>query len=216
MVSALKKGFSLTEILITAAIVTLLLLVALWTLQSQLGKGRDARRKSDLSQLKVVAEDYYNDNNCYPPPEAFNCQLPAGDPGTGLQPYFEKVPCDPFTGEPYYIDLDPSSCPQWYRLYTTLEFTSDPGIEEVGCSSGCGPGGAYNWGVATENTSLVGGTGGDGDGDGGTPPPGGTNYYGCKSGTCTLLPGPVCSPNYLEPDCFGQCGTPSDPRNECI
>lgn len=206
------KGFSLTEILITAAIITFLLLVAFFAFSSQLAKGRDARRKADLSQMRTAAEDYYTDKDCYPPPAAFNCRLPSGNPGTGLQPYLDKVSCDPFTREPYYVEMDPSNCPQWYRIYAKLEFTSDPAIADVGCASGCGPGNVYNWGVTSENTTLV---GGGGEGGGGTPPPG-ANYYGCKSGVCTALPGPVCAPNYLDPACFGQCGTPADPQNECL
>lgn len=51
-----------------------------------------------------------------------------------------------------------------------------------------------------------------------TSPPQG-DYYGCFSGVCTPLSGPVCSPNYIfsgecsgEECCFYQC---SNPENEC-
>lgn len=205
----LRKGFTLTEILIAAGIVVFLLFVAFWALQAQLAKGRDAKRKSDLSQIKVAVEDYYNDKECYPPLSAFAC-----NPGTGLQPYLSKVPCDPFTGESYYIELEPSACSSWYIIYTKLEYEQDPSITGVGCAGGCGPGGAYNWGVSSSNTS-VGSAGGGTPPPGGSPPPGGA-YYGCRSGVCTALPGPVCAPNYLDSNCFGQCGTPSNPQNECL
>jgi len=45
-----------------------------------------------------------------------------------------------------------------------------------------------------------------------TPTPGGVKYYGCnEEGYCVPLPGPICYPNYINaPDCFGQCGNPSN------
>lgn len=202
-----RRGFTLTEILITAAIVVFLLLVAFFAFEAQLAKGRDARKKSDLAQIKVVVEDYYNDHECYPPATALAC-------GADFSPYLDRVPCDPTTKQSYVLELDPGVCPQWYRIYTKLEYEKDPDIAKVGCATGCGVTGGYNYGVSSENVTLVTGTGGGGTP---TPGPGGTNYWGCKSGVCTSISGPEeCDPNYTDPACGGQCGTPASPQNECM
>ncbi len=143
-----KEGISITELLIVVAVLAVLMIVFLaafkpWTQQA---KARDARRKSDLQKLKNPLEDYYNDNNCYP--EA----LP-----TLVSDYLGELPKDPDTGEEYEYAWD-ENC-EWYRIYTTLEFTADPEIVEVGCGAGCGPEGddgtcEYNYGVSGGSVGL--------------------------------------------------------------
>lgn len=75
---------------------------------SQLQKGRDARRKSDLAQIQKALELYYNDNETYPASLTF---------GASWLPYMPMVPQDPRTGRNYsYI---PSG--QSYEMYASLE-----------------------------------------------------------------------------------------------
>jgi len=146
-----RRGFTLTEFLIVIAILAFmaLMLYLLWS--NQQGRARDARRKADLDKIKIVFEDYYNDNNCYPPADTLdNCWGPQ------LQPYLDQVPCDPFTQQSYvYLPEEGNAC-KGYRLLTNLEDNQDPAITEAGCQNacGCGYGDEYTYGVSS-GVSLV-------------------------------------------------------------
>ncbi|MGB9706948.1 MAG: type IV pilin protein, partial [Microgenomates group bacterium] len=61
-----KFGFTLIELLVAVAILGILATVGLGSFQSSQMKGRDARRKSDLSQIQKALEMYYNDKGAYP------------------------------------------------------------------------------------------------------------------------------------------------------
>ncbi|MFZ5932789.1 MAG: type IV pilin protein [Patescibacteria group bacterium] len=192
MVSNLKKeiaGITLTELLVIVAIIAFLALLAFWAFRTQIFKGFDSRRKTDIYQIKVAVEEYEKDNDCYPLPQLVVC-----DPGTGLRPYIDKIPCDPRTGASYYYDHEDSSCPKWFRIYATLENLSDSDI-----SGSIGPNGAYNYYSGSPNAPSPGASGG--------------NFYGCKSGVCVPIswdpnrPGPECDPNYQSATCYGQCGS---------
>lgn len=154
--SILKKnlrGMSLTEILIVVTLLSIIAVVLISAFQpgTQLAKARDARRKADMQKLKNPLEDYYNDKKCYPDPSLLNCKLPADNPGTNFQPYKDKVPCDPETGQSYvYEKVDCNT----YRIYVNLENESDPDIAAAGCANGCGPSPYYNWGISSPNVNL--------------------------------------------------------------
>lgn len=136
------------ELLIVIALIALLAsaFLASGNYFTQVGKGRDADRKSDLAMLKVKMEDYYNDNNRYPDqPLMTNCNVALGS-------YIAKIPCDPQDSNPYFYETDAAG--SWYRIYADLEYKKDPVITDVGCSGGCGPGNSYNYGVSSPNTTL--------------------------------------------------------------
>jgi prepilin-type N-terminal cleavage/methylation domain-containing protein len=143
-----RKGLTLIELLVVLSFIGFMAMAVVATMNpaTQLSKARDARRKSDLQKIKNPLEDYYNDNKCYPTVEEMNC-----DPGTNLRPYWSKVPCDPLTNTSYYYERP--SC-DVYRIYVKLDYSKDLDIAKSGCSSGCGPGGAYNYGISSSNTKL--------------------------------------------------------------
>jgi prepilin-type N-terminal cleavage/methylation domain-containing protein len=150
-----EAGFSLLEVLVVVAIVLLLSIALLLGVNLQLMRSRDAHRKADLEKLKVVFENYYSDNECYPPEDIFfnggsepDGSL-CGQPLTELSPYLDKVPCDPETELPYaYLPPEGMTVCDGYRLYTKLENETDQGIKRVGCTSnGCGSFTDYNYGV---------------------------------------------------------------------
>jgi len=213
-------GFTLIEIMIVIAIICILLILAYLVLTTQLAKGRDSKRKSDIYYIKEAVEEYEKDHDCYPNP------LPACNPGDGLRPYLNKIPCDPTTKVDYnYVpDPDHQVCPQWYWIFSELEYRNDPQIEKLGCLNGCGPVGDVNYNYyqtspnapepvkgespPTEPPSIPPSTI--------TPP----TYYGCYSGICSqIIYDPVqgpCTPNYFQSNCNNSClkddGTP---QNEC-
>lgn len=159
-----KEGFTLIELLITIALVALLIILALFLWQNQMAKARDARRKADLERLKIAFEDYYNDHECYPPNDILETCL-----GDQLQPYLDKVPCDPLTGEPYcYIhDQDNLSCGQIFRILASFENIFDKIIEKLQChgeeycgwEEECNSSGDddsnYNYGVSSGGSAVL-------------------------------------------------------------
>ncbi len=144
------EGFTLVELLLVVLILGILILLAVANRGSQVAKGLDARKKADLHQLSVVFEDYYNDHGCYPPEEYFDEESDCGS--DQMMPYINEIPCDP-DGSPYDYHLSDDECSD-YWVYADLEWESDPAIEEVGCESGCGTDGLYDWGLASGGNSL--------------------------------------------------------------
>lgn len=171
-----RQGVTIIEVLIVAVFLALLAVLLLVTLRPtvQLGKGRDARRKADLSKLKNIFEDYYNDKKQYP------STLPAcGQPLSG---YLDKVPCDPRDGSSYGYTTGSQS----FRLYAKLEYDKDKSIAEVGCQNKCGPGCAYNWGISSSNVGLEVCAAGGCSGSWWACQAGGCNNFGPTQPICTL------------------------------
>lgn len=164
-----KDGFTLMEILIVVAIVMILAVVTLFILnpRKQIDKTSDTKRKAELSSLKKVLEDWYNDKNCYPIDtqicyDHFDSERTCHVCGTNsdspsFNPYLSKLPCDPRSPtKDYLYQVDNVSCPTWFRVYTNLSYEEDPDINMAGCTSGCGsaPTYSYNYGVTSPNISL--------------------------------------------------------------
>jgi len=67
-----KKGFTLIELLVVVAIIGVLATVVLGALGDARSKSRDAKRKSDITQLSKILELYYLDNGSYPTTGSLN------------------------------------------------------------------------------------------------------------------------------------------------
>ncbi|RJR25463.1 prepilin-type N-terminal cleavage/methylation domain-containing protein [Candidatus Microgenomates bacterium] len=185
-----EKGLTLIEILIVATVVGLLaLLVALSINPSiQIGKGRDARRKSDLKKIATSLEDYAGDHGCYPAAiYSTGCTVSAE-----FDPYIKRMPCDPLTNEPYpYERPEPDNC-KYFVVYATLENESMGSfIEET------------NYFVTSPNLNLVPTSAGSQ-----------TGFYGCFNGVCRpITEDYICDPKYDVIDfCETRCGAGV---NEC-
>lgn len=160
----IRKGFTLLELLVVISLIILLAVIALVLFNpwAQIGKGYDAKRKHDLSELRKAYEDYYNDKGCYPTGNIICYNAPQEDKkGVGggatlvgyscnicgreitppdFSPYLSSLPCDPqHPTKDYLYQYDPSSCPSWYRLYTDFSNEKDNESLSLGCSmGGCG------------------------------------------------------------------------------
>ncbi|KKS96691.1 MAG: general secretion pathway protein G, general secretion pathway protein G [Candidatus Gottesmanbacteria bacterium GW2011_GWA2_43_14] len=122
-----NSGFTLIEILIVIALIGILS-TALWSnLIQSIYKGKDARRKQDLSAIAKSLELYYNDNISYPaPPLDFGNPLTHPDDASIV--YMAKIPTDPgYPDRNYCYD----GGADFYRLYANLEISSDPDVLEV-------------------------------------------------------------------------------------
>jgi len=156
-----QQGLTWIEVLIVITIIGLLAVILLnfFNPLEKRDQATNSRQKSDLDRLAIALEDYYNDKGCYP--TEVSCESSkAGD----LRPYLGTIPCDPATGQSYFYNPEDSSCPKYYRIYTTLKWEKDPAIAAVDCLWGCGPADAvvpdpgagfpFNYGVSSPNVPL--------------------------------------------------------------
>lgn len=154
-----KRGFTLIELLITISIIAILVIIAIWAITANLAKARDSKRKADLDRLKIAFEDYYGDNQVYPPNSVI-----ADCGSSGLAPYLGSIPCDPRTKRPYCYVYDADNNAQNYRIYSSLENTNDDIIAELECDEDptyCGYenecstwGSRFNYGVSSANVIV--------------------------------------------------------------
>ena len=206
------SGLTLVELLIVLAILALLAGIILVAFSSQIFKANDAKRKGDIDRIKIAVEEYEKDHNCNP--QNVDCK-----PGTSLQPYLDKIPCDPITGASYVYVPENTSCPTWYRIYSILQNTKDSSV-----TAGVGPMGAFNYmqgGGYAQNLATPSPTP-SGVSSSTSPTLPSSGFYGCKSGVCSPIlwdpkrPGPECDPNWQDPACQTQCvDGQGKPINEC-
>ena len=120
-------AFTLVELLVVIAIIGVLSTLSVVVFNNARAKARDSRRLSDVKQIGMALELYYDDKGRYPPPPT-----PTGTPITGLclsnsgftstcgtTPYLQKIPSDPLPNIHYtysYLNSGES-----YRLGFNLE-----------------------------------------------------------------------------------------------
>ena len=152
------SGLTLMEVLIVAAILAVTAtLVGFLVIPNYIHRAHDAKRKSNLDEFRIHFEAYHNDNKVYPPATIMDSQDDCNS--DNLQPYLDRIFCDPQTQEPYtYVVSDDG---QHYWIYAQLGDPTDPVVAEIGCSAGCGPDTNgdgvrdYNYGIS--DTVLEGG-----------------------------------------------------------
>ena len=216
-VKKIKKGFTLIEVIIVITIIGLLGLLVYMNVKNNINKANDARRKSDLQRIVTAFEEYYSDNDCYPPSGILsNCG------GNDLSPYLDSIPCDPVYGEPYcYLPTEPNvaECYQKYRVLNTLKYLSDPVIKSSFCDSetycgwetectASGDRSGFNYGFSSLNTTLI-----NPDVVIPTPPPGeptpGTegNWACTPQGNCDNYGNgdPRCTYFFINDNCDNMC-----------
>ncbi len=137
MIHQLRKGFTLIEILVVMTIISLLASVAAVSYTSVTRSSRDARRQSDLEQVRSALEQYRSNNGMYPA-VAMNCSS-SGAISDGSGTYLSTVPRDPrCPSNSYYISTSGSD----YTIGAYLEATTST------CASGsysCGSGVTCNY-----------------------------------------------------------------------
>jgi len=211
-----QDGWTLMELLIVIAIIAILALIGLlvnW--KKSIFRANDARRKTDLANIRRSFEEYYNDHNCYPSLTVLDtCD------GTALAPYLAKIPCDPATKEPYKYEPDDydNTC-LGNRVCAKLQDWYDPDITTLGCDpeEGCGWGAGWNYCLAAGSTVTA-----PGFTPGLSPTPAPTitpSYEGpfaCRNWVCNNVGDPQalgCPRGFGDANCLGLCA--SSPELQC-
>ena len=88
MINHKKGGFTLIELLVVIAIIGILSSVVLASLNTAREKARDARRISDIGQISLALELYFDTNSRYPTTAEGIADLAAQDylPSTPIAP----------------------------------------------------------------------------------------------------------------------------------
>lgn len=211
-----SRGFTLVEILVVIVVLAALAIFSTVALPIQLAKARDAVRKSNIDRIKNAIEEYYADKGCYPISiPTCNNSLVFGD-----KTYLSNLPCDPNTKNSYVYVSEINSCPSWFQVYGSLEYTNDDIIDKLGCRNGCGPKCQFNYGATSSNETLnrfcqetapI-------PSAAPTPSPNQANlqYVCAPGGSCEIFANPSlsgCPDIYLDdPTCQNQCGIS---KNRC-
>ncbi len=129
-----QKGFTLIELLVVIAIIGVLATIVLVSLNTARSKARDSRRVSDMRQLALALEMYYDDNDAYIDSGAACVAATEANLG-GLTPdYMGTLPSDPGTGS-YSYGADATE--QDYVLRAVVENSLPDGsytTDIYGCS----------------------------------------------------------------------------------
>jgi prepilin-type N-terminal cleavage/methylation domain-containing protein len=114
-----SAGFTLVELLVVIAIIGILASVVLVSLNSARGKARDARRVSDLHQISLAMENYYDANSAYPNSADWATLK------TAMATYM-TVPDDPLNTSANVYTTAACTSAQKYVLKAVLENTGNP------------------------------------------------------------------------------------------
>ncbi len=145
-----KAGFTLIELLVVIAIIGVLASIVLASLNTARRKSRDARRITDIKQLQLALELYYDGVGAgqYPAASATcNTATPAfyGLEVLSSNSYIPQIPRDPQAASATtgcYLFASPSSGTRTtYHLGATLE---DPGNQALNGDKDCTSSGVAN------------------------------------------------------------------------
>jgi general secretion pathway protein G len=114
-----QKGFTLVELLIVVAIISILATLLTANFIGVRQRSRDAHRKSDLRQLQSGLELYRSDQGSYPTTIP-NCSNALMSPNCSSSTYIQKVPVDP-GGAPYTYTSNGTT----YTIIACLENGND-------------------------------------------------------------------------------------------
>ncbi len=178
-----QRGFTLIELIVVFAVIIILfgMILAVVDPFSQIQKAKDTQRKSDLSQIQKILEQFYQDNSGKYPTSSLTshtCGSPSqpcpyrildlSNPpvaiewGVPFSPYTNVLPKDPAGNKRYVYYSPTSSNGQTYYLYASLDRGSkDPQIcKNLNANGECSTvpaanlcGGKCNYGVSSANTS---------------------------------------------------------------
>ena len=90
----MKKGFTLIELLVVSTIIATLIGIASVSYVNTTKSARDAKRETDLEQIRQALETYRGENSIYPAAASWTTTLTSGG-------YISVIPVDPKTQQDY-------------------------------------------------------------------------------------------------------------------
>lgn len=138
-----KKGFTLIELLVVIAIIGVLASIVLASLNNARRKSRDARRITDIKQVQLALELYFDgEGNAYPTASATcDASTQYGLQVLKTEGYIPQVPRDPLSsGSNYcYNYATPASgAITSYHLGSALEDTGNSALTgDADCTTSC-------------------------------------------------------------------------------
>lgn len=135
----MRKGFTLIELLVAVTIIAVLVSIGVVSYASVNKRSRDAKRKSDIEQMRSALEMYRADNESYPDPSGTGSWTDASGLEIPLEPtYLPAIPSDPKSTQSYRYKATNGYC-----LSATLETATSITNTCSGVSLETG----YNYGV---------------------------------------------------------------------
>jgi len=127
-----KKGFTLVELLVVATIISLLAVLGVNSYSALTKQSRDAKRKTDLENMRSALELYRSDNDYYV--GVLTTLAPSS--------YLKITPQDPKPGRSY-VYCPAGTSPQYtnYYLCASLEGRTTT----TACCGSCGSGVSCNY-----------------------------------------------------------------------
>ena len=143
----MKRGFTLIELLVVIAIIAILTGLILPSILSSKPKARDAERVSDISQLQLALELYYDRCGTYPSVlDTTTSTCTSGGTAVNMGMFISQIPTSPAgTGQNYgYAVASGGGTLTTYVLHAQLELSGNPAIAK-GLSGMPSPPSGYNW-----------------------------------------------------------------------
>lgn len=113
-----QRGFSFIELLVVTAIIGVLTSVVIVSFRQANQNARDARRKTDLQEMRGILENYRLENGTYPDSANEQGGYEVGSDGT----FLENLPAE-YTSRSYSDPINDATYHYRYRL-----------VEQPGCS----------------------------------------------------------------------------------
>ncbi|MBU1326651.1 prepilin-type N-terminal cleavage/methylation domain-containing protein [Patescibacteria group bacterium] len=166
-----KKGFTLIELMVVIVIMGILVMIGISTFISSQKRGRDSRRKSDVTNIALVLETYYNDKGKYPtgnsagqmvgcfPDDATACTWGGAFKDKNSTVYMMVLPKDPRDPSQQYYYVSSGG---YFQLYALLENTFDVDVHRNASDVAqsyvgtiCGSSKLCNYAVTSSNVSAT-------------------------------------------------------------
>lgn len=153
------------EILIVIVILGIIMTLGAGAYSRSQLRSRDNRRKSDIKNISIALEAYYNDKGQYPNEgpdgeicdDENNCEWDVVFDDANGTVYMVKIPGDPKSNQRYVYDVGGGN--RSYQLYARLENTEDTAVrnssDEPIVFSGVSCGAKdCNYGLSSSNTTA--------------------------------------------------------------
>jgi type II secretory pathway pseudopilin PulG len=152
----LRSGFSKPELLFVIIVLTGLVLISYANYQNSLSKSRDSQRRNGVSLLADALEEYFYDNDRYPPADIkmgliVACGNNAEKPepckwGDKLGDYIE-LPNDPLPRRNFFYQVSTDGAK--FKIWAAMEVTPSVDLPDKSKIPSCGDV-ICNWAQASE------------------------------------------------------------------